>query len=86
MPAEFALFGEDASRVLISCDRSNLGGIQQIAVKYGLSADVIGETVPEQLEIKLDGQVVVSATVSELRKAYESALEARSRTEAVAAD
>ena len=38
LPPEFALFGEDASRVVISCDRSNLAGIQQIAVKYGLSS------------------------------------------------
>jgi phosphoribosylformylglycinamidine synthase II len=86
LPAEFVLFGEDASRVVVSCDRSNLSGIQQVAVKYGISADVIGETVPERLEIKLDGQVVVSAPVSELRNSYENALEAALRTEAVAAD
>jgi phosphoribosylformylglycinamidine synthase len=85
LPAEFALFGEDASRVVISCDRSKLSGIQQVAVKYGLSADVIGETVPEQLEIKLDGQVVVSAGVAELRDVYENALETALRTDLVGA-
>jgi phosphoribosylformylglycinamidine synthase II len=88
LPPEFALFGEDASRVVISCDRSNLSGIQQVAVKYGLSAEMIGETVPEQVEIRIDGRVVVSAPVSELRQVYESALEATLRTEpeTVAAD
>jgi phosphoribosylformylglycinamidine synthase II len=86
LPAEFVLFGEDASRVVISCDRSNLTGIKQIAVKYGISADLIGETVPELLEIKLDGGVVVSASIDELRQVYESALETALRTEAVAAD
>jgi len=86
LPAEFVLFGEDASRVVVSCDRSNLTGIKQIAVKYGISADLIGETVPELLEIKLDGGVVVSASVDELRQVYESALETALRTEAVAAD
>jgi len=86
LPAEFVLFGEDASRVVISCDRSNLSGIKQVAVKYGISADVIGETVAEQLEIGLDGRMVVSAAVSELRQAYESALETALKTEAVAAD
>jgi len=86
LPAEFVLFGEDASRVVISCDRSNLSAIKQVAVKYGISADLIGETVPEQLEIKLDGRVVVSATVGELRQVYENALETALRTEAVAAD
>jgi phosphoribosylformylglycinamidine synthase subunit PurL len=85
LPAEFVLFGEDASRVVLSCDQNKVSGIQQIAVKYGLSADIIGETVPEQLEIKLDGKVVVSARVSELREAYESALENTLRTDLVTA-
>jgi hypothetical protein len=43
--------------------------------------DEIGETVPEQLEINLDGRVVVSAPVSELREGFEGALEAALRTE-----
>ena len=86
LPAEFVLFGEDASRVLISCDRSNLSRIQQLGVKYGISADVIGETVSRQLEITLDGKTVVSAPISELRGVYESALEMALRTESVAAD
>jgi phosphoribosylformylglycinamidine synthase subunit PurL len=86
LPVECVLFGEDASRVVVSCDRSNLSGIQQVAVKYGIAADVIGETVPDLLEIKLDGAVVVSVAVSELRQVYESALEIALRTEAVAAD
>ena len=88
LPAEFALFGEDASRVVMSCDPSQLSGIKQIAAKHGLFVDVLGETVPQQVEIKLDGRLVVSASVSELREAYESALERALRTEpeAVAAD
>jgi len=87
LPPEFVLFGEDASRVVISCDRSHLVGIQQIAAKYRMSAQEIGETVSEQIEIKLDGQVVVSATVTELRDSFENALEAvlRADPEVVAA-
>jgi phosphoribosylformylglycinamidine synthase II len=81
LPPEFVLFGEDASRVVLSCDASNLPRIKQVAVQYGLSADVIGETVPEELEIKLNGQVVVSAGVSELRDVYDNALEQALRTE-----
>jgi len=75
LPSEFVLFGEDASRILISCDRDNLSRIQQVAVKYGLSIDKLGETVSEQVEIKLDGQVVVSARVADLHEVYENALE-----------
>jgi phosphoribosylformylglycinamidine synthase len=85
---EFALFGEDASRVIVSCDQSNLPGIKQVAVKYGLSADLIGETGADRVEIRLDGKTVVSASVGELQDGYESALEAalKSDPELVAAD
>ncbi len=88
LPPEFLLFGEDASRVVLSCDPTNLPRIKQVAVEYGLFADVLGETGGERVEINLEGKPVVSATVSELREAYESALEKALRTErgAAAAD
>ena len=75
LPVEFVLFGEDASRVVISCDQTKLLRIKQVAQKHALFVDVIGETVPEKLEFKLEGQVVVSATVAELKDEYEHALE-----------
>jgi phosphoribosylformylglycinamidine synthase II len=75
LPPEFVLFGEDASRVVISCDHASLAEIKKVAVKHGVLAEQIGETVPEGVEIKLDGRVVVSATVGELRDEYENALE-----------
>ena len=88
LPAEFALFGEDASRVVIACDSGQLAGIKEVAAKYGLAVDVLGETVADQIDIKLDGRVVVSAMVAELSDVYESALESTLRTEpeSVAAD
>jgi phosphoribosylformylglycinamidine synthase II len=88
LPPEFALFGEDASRVVLSCDPANLARIKQVAGEYGLFADVLGETGGDRVEIALDGTSVISATVSELREAYESALEKALRPEpaAVAAD
>src|SRR5579862_9341310 len=79
--AEFALFGEDASRILISCDPANVARIKEVAVKHGVSADVIGETIPDALEISLDGKIAVSSTVSDLNAAYESALESALRTD-----
>ena len=88
LPAEFALFGEDASRVLIACDPAQLTGIQPIAAKHGIAADVIGETGSDRLEIKMDGRVVISGSVAELRDVYKSALESalRADPELVAAD
>jgi phosphoribosylformylglycinamidine (FGAM) synthase-like enzyme len=71
---EFVLFGEDASRILISCDPTNVERIQEVAVKYGLSAEVIGETVQDKLEIRVAGVVAAEAGVSELRDAWAGAL------------
>ncbi len=81
LPAEFVLFGEDASRILLSCDPGGVSRIQQVAEKYGIVAAALGETIPERLEISLDGRVVVSAAVSELNQVYESALESSLRTD-----
>jgi len=72
---EFVLFGEDASRVLISCVPQSVERIQQLAVQYGLSAEQIGSTVPDQLEIRVDGTAAATAGVSELRDAWAGALQ-----------
>ncbi len=78
---EFVLFGEDASRVVISCDRVNVPRIKQIAGEHGVAAEPIGSTVPDKLEIRIDGQVGVDARVSDLREAWEGALEIALHTE-----
>ncbi|MGA9389404.1 MAG: phosphoribosylformylglycinamidine synthase subunit PurL [Candidatus Sulfotelmatobacter sp.] len=83
LPTEFVLFGEDASRIVLSCDPGNVAGIQDIGEKYGIVADVLGETIPERLEISIDNQLVVSTTVTELGEAYESALQSLLRTDPV---
>jgi phosphoribosylformylglycinamidine synthase subunit PurL len=79
---EFVLFGEDASRVVLSCDPRHLPRIQQVAEEFGIIADVLGETGSDRVEISVDGQSVISASVKELRDCYEGALEKALRTEA----
>jgi phosphoribosylformylglycinamidine synthase II len=71
---EIALFSERSSRVVISCDPKHTQRIQQSAVQYGLSAVILGQTIPGTLKIQLDDKVAVAAAVSELRQVYESAL------------
>jgi phosphoribosylformylglycinamidine synthase II len=80
--AEFTLFGEDASRIVISCLPEQVARIKQVAGNHGVDADVIGETIADKLEIWLDGKVVISAAISALNTAYEGALESALRTEA----
>jgi phosphoribosylformylglycinamidine synthase len=81
LPAECVLFGEDASRILISCDAGNVARIKEVAESFSVDAGVIGETVADRLEISLNGTNVVSAAVSELSGMYEGALEAALRAE-----
>jgi phosphoribosylformylglycinamidine synthase subunit PurL len=78
---EYVLFGEDASRILISCDPSNLKRIKEVAGKHKISAELIGETVADTFEILIDGNASLSSTVSELRESYESALESALKTD-----
>jgi phosphoribosylformylglycinamidine synthase len=85
LPSEYVLFGEDASRVVISCVPEKVKRIQEVAVKWGIGAEEIGSTVSSQVDIRVDGRLVVSAAVQELKKAWESALQRalESETEAV---
>jgi len=85
---QFVLFGEDASRIVISCDPANLARIKHIAAKYRISSDLLGETVIGTIEIKIEGQAFVSAKIAELQDVYENALERalRSGSAQVAAD
>jgi phosphoribosylformylglycinamidine synthase len=81
LPGEFVLFGEDASRILVSCDAGKVGGIQEVAGQLGVVAEVVGETGSDRVEILVDGDSVVSVAVSELSAGYEGALEAALRAE-----
>jgi phosphoribosylformylglycinamidine synthase subunit PurL len=78
---EFVLCGEDSGRIVLSCDPANIGRIKSVGESYHLLAEVIGETIPDKLEIALDGKTVLSAAISELSDPYESALESALRTD-----
>jgi phosphoribosylformylglycinamidine synthase len=82
LPPEFRLFGEDASRVVISCDPARLARIKQLTEEFGVSTDVLGQTGSDRVEISIDSQPVISANITELHGAYEGALEKALHTEA----
>ncbi|MGC2248874.1 MAG: phosphoribosylformylglycinamidine synthase subunit PurL [Terriglobales bacterium] len=81
LPPAFRLFGEDASRIVLSCDPAYLARIKQVAEDFGVKADVLGETGGERVEITIDGLPAISTTIDELRAAYEDALERALRTD-----
>jgi phosphoribosylformylglycinamidine synthase len=78
---EGILFGETASRVVISCDQKKAEIIKQLTLKWGVRAVQIGHTVPEKLEIRIDGKLAVSAKVSELKQDWDTALTKALHTE-----
>jgi len=82
LAAEYRLFGEDASRVIVSCDPAHVRRIQQMVEEYGISADLLGKTGSGRIEIGVGGQARISASVEELGASYEGALEKALRTEA----
>jgi phosphoribosylformylglycinamidine synthase II len=82
---EFLLFAEDASRVVISCDPIHLPRIKLVAEEYGIFADVLGETGSDRIEISVNDQPTISATIAELREAYEGVLEKALRTDPIVA-
>ncbi len=81
LPRECLLFGEDASRVVVSCDPQQVPRIKEVAKKYGVAANLIGATIADNLEIAVDGKAVVSVPVRELREAWATALERALHTE-----
>ncbi len=81
LPPEFLLFGEDASRVVVSCDPAHLARVREMAAEYEIHADVLGETGSDRVEITMDGQSMISASIAELQDAYEGALEQALKTE-----
>jgi len=83
LATEFLLFGEDASRIVISCAGEHVGRIQELGVEYGVAADVLGETVHEKIEIVVNGRKVVAAAVSELKEVWATALERALQVETV---
>jgi phosphoribosylformylglycinamidine synthase subunit PurL len=72
--AEAVLFGEAVTRVIVSCDPKDSEIIKRTAIQWGLRAALLGRTIPEKLEIRIDGNPAISASVSELRQVWETAL------------
>jgi phosphoribosylformylglycinamidine synthase len=72
---EFVLFAEDASRVVLSCDPAHLPRIQQVAEEYDVIVEVLGETGSDRVEIAAGDEPIISASIGELRNAYEGSLE-----------
>ncbi len=81
LPAECVLFAEDATRALVTCDATKVQTIEEIAVKCGLNAQVIGLTTSEKFAIQIDGISVIDGDISTFKVSWREALEQALQTE-----
>jgi len=74
-PSIPALFGESASRIVVSVDASNENDVLARAKAAGVPARRIGTTGGSRLEISIAGQKTIDVTVREAEQIWATALE-----------
>jgi phosphoribosylformylglycinamidine synthase subunit PurL len=72
-----ALFGESASRVVVSASTDNVTEVLQRAAAAGVAARVIGETGGNRLRIAVAGATLVDLPVEEAERVWSTAIEQR---------
>ncbi len=80
-PSECVLFGEDASRVIVSAHAESVARIREIAKRHGIEAQEIGKTAATTLTIEVDGNRLVSAPIAKLKQSWAIGLEKALHTE-----
>ena len=63
----FGLFAEPASMVLVSTVHENISDIEKLANQFSYFCSRMGTTGGDRLEISVYGDVLISASISELR-------------------
>jgi phosphoribosylformylglycinamidine synthase len=72
----FGLFAEPASTMLVTTHHSRVSEIEKLAGEYSFMAARIGTTGGNRLEITVDRELFISATLDDLRKPWADSLEA----------
>jgi phosphoribosylformylglycinamidine synthase II len=80
----FGLFAEPASRVFLTAKPGRVTDIEELAADYGFFATTIGVTGKGRLEIRVDKEPFISASIEELRAPWATALEAALHNEVTA--
>jgi phosphoribosylformylglycinamidine synthase II len=70
------LFGEDASRILITAKKDALKQVDRIISEFNVRADEIGSTGGTELRVSQQGQPLFAIAVDSLRAAYEDSFPA----------
>jgi phosphoribosylformylglycinamidine synthase II len=71
-----ALFGESASRIVVSAAPDCLTSVLERAAAANVAARVIGQTGGNRLRVAIDGRVVLDLAVDEAQRTWSGAIEA----------
>ena len=80
----FGLFAEPASTVVVSAAENHISAIEKLAGEYNFLIARIGTTGGDRLEISVDRQPLISASLAELQGLWAHALEAALHDEVTA--
>jgi phosphoribosylformylglycinamidine synthase II len=75
MKAPATLFGESASRVVVSVRPEDRATLLHLAAEAGVLARVIGRTGGSRLRIRVDGEQVIDCALDEAERTWSSAIE-----------
>jgi phosphoribosylformylglycinamidine synthase II len=80
----FGLFAEPSSTVILTTAEDHIGAIEKLAGEYNFFVARIGTTGGDRLEISVDHQPLISASLTDLRKPWATSLEAALHDEVIA--
>jgi len=69
------LFGESASRVVVSVKQGSTQALLRLAATHGVPARVIGSTGGSRLKVSIDGRVAIDIAVEEAQEIWATAFE-----------
>jgi hypothetical protein len=69
------LFGESASRAVVSVQPRNVAPLLTLAADLGVPARRIGKTGGSRLAVRVDGQDAIDCTVAEAERLWFTAIE-----------
>ena len=73
--ADFLLFGEEQSRILVSLAEENLQRLIQLAKNENVPIAVLGRVMGDRLVVKLNGRKLIDQPVRKIKEVYESSLQ-----------
>jgi phosphoribosylformylglycinamidine synthase len=75
--ADATLFGESASRVVITCDTDRTAAVMEAARAAGVPAARIGRTGGRVIRIRIDGEIAIECSVQDAEQRWAESLPAR---------